>query len=39
MVIRDGAGPKFEMKGYKGKMTETGDLERRELPPEHLQAK
>ena len=23
MVIRDGAGPKFEMKGYKSKMTET----------------
>jgi mono/diheme cytochrome c family protein len=22
MVIRDGAGPKFEMKGYKSKMTE-----------------
>jgi mono/diheme cytochrome c family protein len=22
-VIRDGAGPKFEMKGYKAKMTET----------------
>jgi mono/diheme cytochrome c family protein len=23
LVIRDGAGPKFEMKGYKSKMTET----------------
>ena len=23
LVIRDGAGPKFEMKGYKAKMTET----------------
>jgi mono/diheme cytochrome c family protein len=23
MVIRDGAGPKFEMKGYKAKMSET----------------
>src|SRR5262245_44329844 len=23
MVIRDGAGPKFDMKGYKSKMTET----------------
>ena len=23
MVIRDGAGPKFDMKGYKAKMTET----------------
>ena len=22
-VIRDGAGPKFDMKGYKGKMSET----------------
>jgi mono/diheme cytochrome c family protein len=22
-VIRDGAGPKFDMKGYKGKMTDT----------------
>jgi len=22
-VIRDGAGPKFEMKGYKGRMTDT----------------
>ena len=22
-VIRDGAGPKFDMKGYKGKLTET----------------
>ena len=22
LVIRDGAGPKFEMKGYKSKMTE-----------------
>jgi mono/diheme cytochrome c family protein len=22
-VIRDGAGPKFEMKGYKGKLTDT----------------
>ena len=23
VVIRDGAGPKFDMKGYKSKMTET----------------
>src|SRR3954468_17306636 len=23
MVIRDGAGPKFDMKGYKSKMTDT----------------
>jgi mono/diheme cytochrome c family protein len=23
LVIRDGAGPKFDMKGYKSKMTET----------------
>ena len=33
-VIRDGAGPKFDMKGYKSKMTEQGNLERGELPPE-----
>jgi hypothetical protein len=23
LVIRDGAGPKFDMKGYKSKMSET----------------
>ena len=38
-VTSNGAGPKFDMKGYKSKMTETGDLECREFSSGALQAK
>ena len=31
-VLRDGAGPKFIMRGYKSRMTDAGDVEHRQLP-------